>query len=129
LATGEEDAKVPVLDLRIERTESLTYVELLGELDLSCEDQFRDALDTVQCSRLVLDLRGLTFIDSVGLRMILRTWQRSRRDGFTLEVVGGRDQVAKVFRITGLDSALPIVEPISGRHKDHQGVIERPSGG
>ena len=32
-------------DLKVERTAALTYVELLGELDLSCEDQFEKAVD------------------------------------------------------------------------------------
>jgi anti-sigma B factor antagonist len=101
------------LDLRVERTDSLTHVELLGELDLSCQDRFGDVVDKVRSGRLVLDLRGLTFIDSVGLRMIVRTWQRSQQDGFTLEIVGVRDPVEKVFRITGLDGALPMVDQIS----------------
>ena len=105
--------QAPHFDLRVERTESLTYVELLGEFDLSCKDRFGDAVDTVLSGRLVLDLRGLTLIDSTGLRVIVRTWQRSRQDGFTLEIVGVRDHVAKVFRITGLDSVLPLVDQIS----------------
>ena len=103
----------PLFETRIERTESLTYVELLGELDLSCVDRYADAVDSVQAGRLVLDLRGLTFIDSMGLRMILGTWKRSRDQGFALEIVSGRDQVEKVFRITGLDHTLPVVHQIS----------------
>lgn len=100
-------------DVRVECTDALTHVELLGELDMSCEDRFGDAVDTVRSGRLVLDLGGLTFIDSAGLRMIFRTWQRSHQDAFTMEIVGGRDQVERVFRITGLDGALPIVDQIS----------------
>ena len=103
----------PLFETRIERTKSLTYVELLGELDMSCVDRYADAVDSVQAGRLVLDLRGLTFIDSMGLRMILETWQRSRDQGFALEIVSGRDQVEKVFRITGLDHTLPVVHQIS----------------
>jgi anti-anti-sigma factor len=99
--------------MRVERSASLTYVELLGELDLSYEDRFGDAVDTVQSGLLVLDLGGLTFIDSAGIRVILRTWHRSREDGFALEIVGARDQVAKVFRIAGLDGVLPLVDQIS----------------
>ena len=99
--------------MRVERTDSLTRVELLGELDLSGEERLREALDTVQSDRLVLDLRGLTFIDSTGVRTILRTWHRSREDGFALEIVGVRDQVATVFRITGIDDVLPMVDQIS----------------
>jgi len=103
----------PLFETRIERTESLTYVELLGELDLSCVDRYADAVDSVQAGMLVLDLRGLTFIDSMGLRMILGTWQRSRDEGFVLEILSGREQVEKVFRLTGLDHTLPVVHQIS----------------
>jgi anti-sigma B factor antagonist len=104
---------VRVFEIKVERTDSLTCVTLVGELDLSCEDQFEDAVHTVQSGRLVLDLRGLTFIDSAGLRMILRTWQRSLEDGFALEIVGARNQVEQILRISGLDSVLPMVEQIS----------------
>ena len=83
-------------DVRVERTDSLTHVELRGELDMSCEDQFGDAVDTVK-GRLVLDLRALTFIDAAGLRMILRTWQRSREEGFALEIVGGAIRSRRSF--------------------------------
>lgn len=102
-----------VFEIKVECTDSLTCVTLFGELDLSCEDQFEDAVHTVQSGRLLLDLRGLTFIDSAGLRMILRTWQRSREDGFTLEIVGARNQVEQILRITGLDSVLPMADQVS----------------
>lgn len=117
--TSDREERALPFDVRVERTDSLTHVELRGELDLSCKDQFGDAVDTVK-GRLVLDLRALTFIDSAGLRMILRTWQRSREEGFALEIVGGRDQVEKVFRITGLDRTLPVVHQVSRNgHSQH----------
>ena len=94
-ASDREERALP-FDVRVERTDSLTHVELRGELDLSCEDQFGDAVDTVK-GRLVLDLRALTFIDAAGLRMILRTWQRSREEGFALEIVGGRIRSRRSF--------------------------------
>ena len=111
--TPQREERAPLFDIRVENTDSLTYAQLFGELDLSGDERFGAAVDTVQSGRLVLDLRGLTFIDSAGLRMILRTWQRSREDGFALEIVGGRGQVAKVFRIAGLDDVLPMVDQIS----------------
>ena len=102
-----------VFEIKVERTPSQTAVMLFGELDLSCQDEFEDAVHAIQSDRLLLDLRGLTFLDSAGLQMILRTWQRSREDGFTLEIVGARNQVEQLLRITGLEGVLPIVDPIS----------------
>jgi anti-anti-sigma factor len=102
-----------IFDIRVQRSGSLTYVELHGELDLSSEERFVDVVDTVQSGQLVLDLRDLTFIDSTGLRMIVRTWERSRAEGFALEIVGGRNQVQKIFQMTGLADALPMADEIS----------------
>jgi anti-sigma B factor antagonist len=110
---------VPGFELRVERTDALTHIELVGELDLSGAERFRDALETIQARRLVLDLRGLTFIDSTGLQMILRAWERSREEGFVLEIFPGRDQIEKILRITGLDDMLPIVDQISVNSRAH----------
>jgi anti-sigma B factor antagonist len=108
----------PLFETRIERTESLTYVELLGEFDLSCVNRYAEAVAVVRGGKLVIDLRGLTFIDSTGLRMFIETWQRSRDEGFVLEIVGAHDQVAKVFRITCIESALPVTESSSLNGQD-----------
>jgi anti-sigma B factor antagonist len=109
----QERAHAPEFGAKVDARDSVTYIELLGELDLSCEGRFGKAVDTVRSGRLVLDLRRLTFIDSTGLRLIIRTWERSRADGFDLKIVGGEDQVAKIFQVTGLDNTLPIVDKAS----------------
>jgi anti-sigma B factor antagonist len=103
----------PVFDMRVERNDSLTYVELVGEFDLSCEETFEEVVGAVRSGRLVLDLRDLTFIDSAGLRKLLRTWQRSDQDGFALEIVGVNDQVLKTLQMTGLDEVLPMADQTS----------------
>jgi anti-sigma B factor antagonist len=104
---------VRAFEIKVNSTASLTHVALFGELDLSREDEFEDAVNAIQSGRLLLDLRGVTFVDSAGLQMILRAWQRSREDGFALEIVGAHSQVEQLLRITGLEGVLPIVDPIS----------------
>jgi anti-anti-sigma factor len=68
----------------------------------------------LEADRVILDLRGLEFIDSSGLRMILRTWERARSEGFELEIVRGSEHVDKLVRTTGLDSRLPMVDAANG---------------
>jgi anti-anti-sigma factor len=49
-------------------------IRLRGEFDLTCEEQFREELERVFEARpttVVIDLRGLTFIDSAGLRALV----------------------------------------------------------
>jgi anti-anti-sigma factor len=42
-----------------------------GELDLTVADQLPESLETLDGERVVVDLGGLTFIDSVGIRALL----------------------------------------------------------
>jgi anti-anti-sigma factor len=87
-------------------------LELSGELDLATEPQLTAVLRQVEedAQRLVLDLSGLSFIDSTGLRTILLAWRRSRDDGFELSVIAGSAQVRRTLRLTGLDEVLPVAD-------------------
>lgn len=86
-------------------------VTLDGELDISVasdtEEAIRSAAD--DSSRLVLDLRRLVFIDSTGVRMILRVDSDLRTQGKRLAVVSGSEPVDRVFRVTGLDKRLEFI--------------------
>ena len=59
----------------------------------------------------MLDLRGLTFMDSTGLRLVIRWHAAARDDGFHFAVVPGPDVVQRVFRLTGMDAHLTVAEP------------------
>ena len=87
------------------------YLEVRGELDVASREQFNrcvyHALDH-RFNRLVLDLGGLTFIDSIGLKSILDLWNRSRSDGFPMTVVPGQRQVQRAFALSGLDGLMPV---------------------
>ena len=94
-----------------------SIVRLHGEFDLSAEPRFSEnlepALDAATAT-LVLDLRGLTFMDSTGLRMLVSLNNRSERDGLDFAVLCDDGNVRNVLCETGLDGILPVVDP-SGR--------------
>ena len=79
-----------------------------GELDVATVPLLEAALAPRQpaASELVLDLAGVTFIDSSGMTLLFQTAQRSRRDGFAFRVIGVRPQVAELLQLTGLDLVL-----------------------
>lgn len=86
---------------------------LVGEFDLSNAAQVEDALKQIELDRpplLVLDLRELTFMDSTGLRVMVAADARARDDSRRLAIVQGPESVHRVFRITGLDDHLEMVE-------------------
>ena len=54
---------------------------------------------------------ALTFMDSTGLRLVIRWDTDAREDGFEFAIVPGPEVVQRVFRLTGMDDVIPIAEP------------------
>ena len=98
--------------LTTEERDGLTVVKLGGELDLFTTPRLTEALDAVadEDRRVVLDLRGLEFMDSTGLAVILRFHQRAQEHPFEFVVVRGPEAVDRVFRITRTDELLEMLE-------------------
>ena len=93
--------------------DGVVRLALTGEFDLSSASLVEDVLKDLERERpelLVLDLRELTFMDSTGLRVMVSADARARDDSRRLAIVQGPEPVHRVFRITGLDDHLEIVE-------------------
>src|SRR5688572_14514578 len=74
--------------VEVQRRNDVAIVRPRGELDLATVETLRAALDAIESAgRLVLDLRGLSFIDSTGLRLLVALHERAQRDGFQLALV------------------------------------------
>ena len=89
-------------------------LSLSGELDLASADRLESALDELRASSasgVILDLRGLSFIDSTGLRVIIQLHERMRAAGMPLEIWEGPAPVARVFEISGAREQLPFTPP------------------
>jgi anti-anti-sigma factor len=86
---------------------------LAGELDVANATDAQKRmlqLDVRRGGRLVLDLSELTFMDSTGIRVILRAEQYARMHGAELVVVRPPDAVMRVLELVGLDDQLELVE-------------------
>lgn len=87
-----------------------------GELDLSTAPALERALDgAVEDAgdaedAVTLDLRGLRFIDSTGLRLVLVTDARLRDLGRPFHVIKGPEQVHRVFELALLEDRLSFVD-------------------
>ncbi len=83
-------------------------VSVEGELDMNTAAQLERELAAPDAghSPLLIDLSRCEFIDSTGIALIVRSWQKLERDGrFALCGVG--DQVKRVLDITGLETTIP----------------------
>jgi anti-sigma B factor antagonist len=80
-------------------------IALRGELDLEHAYTFDEELRRVERERppcLVLDLRGLSFLDSSGLARLLAANHRARRDRRRLLLVRGGAAVQRLMTITAV---------------------------
>src|SRR3954452_3488398 len=84
-----------------------------GELDIATAARLAGARHEGRQAgdRVVLDLAALEFIDSTGLRVIVRGIEAARRDGWDLRLRKGPPAVQRVFEIAGVLDALPFDSP------------------
>jgi anti-sigma B factor antagonist len=109
-ARAVEVARPRPFAVDVQRRNDVAIVRPHGELDIATVETLRAALDGIEnAGRLVLDLRGLSFIDATGLRLMVALHQRAQRDGFQLTLVAPAAPANRALRLSGLDQALPFV--------------------
>ena len=67
--------------------------------------------EATDAERIVLDLSGLTFIDSTGLRLVLDVNERCGGQVDRLRVIAGSPAVERLLDIVGLRDRLPLIGP------------------
>jgi anti-sigma B factor antagonist len=88
------------------------WVRVTGELDIATAPQLAETLRQAEehCQRVVLDLRELTFMDSVGVHVLLDANLRANAAGRGLVLVRGPSQVDRVLELTSAPDSLEIVD-------------------
>jgi len=108
-------------EMDILHEEDAYVVSPMGELDLSGSPDLEAALlgaEQSDATRIMVDLGGLTFIDSTGLGVLVRAAARSSQNGDRLRITSAKDQVASILRLTDLDNQLPLVVAAKGARAD-----------
>jgi anti-sigma B factor antagonist len=91
------------------RTGWETVITLRGELDLATVEIFEatcGSIDLSSVGHVVLDLRGLEFIDACGLRCVLQLHERCISHSAVLRIIRGPRAVQRVFELTGTHCVL-----------------------
>lgn len=84
-----------------------------GELDLSTTPLLESALlaaEATDAKSITLDINGVTFIDSTGLRALIEADMRSRSDGARLRLTRGSPQARRLFALAAVEELLPFVD-------------------
>ena len=95
---------------QVSQEDGQAVVSPRGELDMATVGAVDQELRTLRqegVERIVLDLGGLTFMDSSGLHMITNWVNAASKDGFRLELEPGPPVVQRIFELTAISETLP----------------------
>jgi anti-anti-sigma factor len=74
-------------------------------LDLATGDQVQRALEQAlarQAGRITVDVRAVPFLDSYGIGLLIRAYNRANAQGQRLSVINPTDVVLSTLKLTGL---------------------------
>jgi anti-sigma B factor antagonist len=104
---------VPTLEFETTRNAAVAVIAATGELDLSGAAVLETELERLEAEpevgTVVLDMRGLEFMDSSGLRLVVLADMRAREAGRRFALVKGAETVHRVFEITRMSERLDFV--------------------
>lgn len=99
------------LGLTVSTHSTRTVVTVSGEIDLATQGQLRAQLNDLVVAghvNLVLDLSGVSFLDSTGLGALIGTRRRVHAFRGSLALVIPDESVMQIFTITGLEKVFAI---------------------
>jgi anti-sigma B factor antagonist len=102
---------VAELELESRSSGDATIVVVRGEIDMATAPKVRDALNDLVdagASRIVVDCRGLDFLDSSGIGVLIAVRKRLGDEG-ALTLEAPQAHVRKVLELTGVNDHVEIV--------------------
>jgi len=110
-----EPARSDYFEVEARTHRRTALVALRGELDLVTISKVAETLEGIQpqangVRHIVLDLRGLTFMDIPALRELIRQNEFARSNRHNLAVVRGTRPIQKLLELTGVEEMLVLVD-------------------
>ena len=99
--------------VEVRNADATTVISVSGELDLASSPALEEELERVAQSDaqlVVVDLRGLEFMDSTGLSVLVRAHQRAEEHGRRLGLINGSQQVQRLLTLTGVADRLTLTD-------------------
>ncbi len=100
----------------IQQSNGTVVASVRGSIDALTAPDLSAALDArIEAGQvqMVVDLRGVEYISSAGLRTILRSLKRARRDGGDVRLAALQPGVSQVLELSGFTSILQSFESAS----------------
>ena len=97
------------MTLEIKKSAAETIIEIVGRLDTITAPALDKTIneDIGDTKNLVLDVKGMEYISSAGLRVLLAAQKKMQKIG-SMKVTGVCEEVMEVFEMTGFADILVI---------------------
>jgi anti-anti-sigma factor len=110
----------------------VALVRLVGNLDLDTAPELRTALQSLHdrsVTRMVIDLTGLVFCDSIGLSAFVDAHKSCTSRGGYLRLANPTPLLERIFVVVGIADALPIYRTVqAARDGDPDALVyQRPA--
>lgn len=112
---GEGGNSVESSELKVQKklVDENTQIVLSGEIDIYTSQSFKNELNEVikSCKGdLFIDCKELSYIDSTGLGILVGALKEIRKADSSIYICNLKDNIKKLFLITGLDKLFKIEE-------------------
>ncbi len=100
-----------VMEINVSEMRRVQLFEVIGRVDSTNATELGTAMDRAVDdgkSNLVLDLSGVEYMSSAGLREMVRILKRVKRVGGDLRIANPSERVREVLELAGLDSVFEI---------------------
>ena len=108
------------LDIQTQRYPDQCELILKGEIDVYTAPKLKaELVQTIEsgCANIVVDLESVSLIDSSGLGVLVSALRRAREREGAVRIVCTRENILKIFRITGLDKVFPVFADLTEARK------------
>ena len=97
------------MTIEIKRTAEVTTIDIVGRLDTTTAPELDKTIneDLADVKNLVLNFKGLEYISSAGLRVLLSAQKKMQKVG-TMKLINVCEEVMEVFEMTGFADILVI---------------------
>ena len=112
---GQSPAGDQALAIQVRHGPGYVLVMVAGEVDIVTATPLRERLSALAADggQVVADLDQLSFIDAAGLGALAVAARQAAACGGRLHVVCARRQTRQLFRLTGLDRAVPLARTLA----------------
>jgi len=111
-----------ILQLSFQLRGNTLIVNVSGELDHHYSEYFREKVEEKllesNVKNLVLDFKGLTFMDSSGIGVIIGRYKNISKLGGKLLIANVKSNIERIFEISGLNKIVPVYKNLEDALKN-----------